>query len=424
MKSPLPLLVACLFVLGLRSTTAAVIIVDRAGGGDYTEIQPAIDAAQEGDVILVRSGSYLAFILDKGVIVRGFSGNFKVDDVSSSIVVQSVGALAKAGISGMTVVGGWNSSTKLLVRDCPGEVILESIYINAPSSKNSYLGISNCANVSVTTFGEASGTGIPLIAGITTSSVRMTDVQIEGSNAFFDPTHPHNGGVGLSAASSFVVLAHPRIFGGAGSGAGSCIVPAGDGGNAVNASDSTLIIVGSEGDVIRGGVGGDSDACYVGGDGGDGLAISSGSALVSRVRLEAGPGGDGIPKGKDGQAYTGNVVRDDRLPFLLASSGASPGKILGVTIDSVVSGALILLAAGQGGFETIAAIGPPLSALPGQWFFVLPAGAIQAGLPLTLSLPIPDDPVVQGLSVNLQAVILSSPSDLFLTNAVTRVIGG
>ncbi len=35
------------------------IVVDLNGGGDFTEIQPAIDAAEDGDTVLVRSGEYV-----------------------------------------------------------------------------------------------------------------------------------------------------------------------------------------------------------------------------------------------------------------------------------------------------------------------------------------------------------------------------
>ena len=39
--------------------SAATIVVDLNGGGDFTEIQPAIDAARDGDTVLVRPGEYI-----------------------------------------------------------------------------------------------------------------------------------------------------------------------------------------------------------------------------------------------------------------------------------------------------------------------------------------------------------------------------
>jgi hypothetical protein len=41
---------------------------------------------------------------------------------------------------------------------------------------------------------------------------------------------------------------------------------------------------------------------------------------------------------------------------------------------------------------------------------------------LQVPLVIPDDPLIRGATINLQAVVLSSEG-LFVSNAVTRVIG-
>ena len=50
---------ALAIALGVPSfCSAATIIVDPSGAGDFTEIQPAIDAAEDGDVVLVRPGEY------------------------------------------------------------------------------------------------------------------------------------------------------------------------------------------------------------------------------------------------------------------------------------------------------------------------------------------------------------------------------
>lgn len=39
--------------------SAATLTVDPSGAGDYSEIQPAIDAASRGDVVLVKPGEYV-----------------------------------------------------------------------------------------------------------------------------------------------------------------------------------------------------------------------------------------------------------------------------------------------------------------------------------------------------------------------------
>src|SRR5262245_38901988 len=74
-------------------------------GADFDEIQPAIDAAQDGDVILVRPGSYNTFTLSKGVMVRASSAPFTVTMTPPDrVLVQNIGATKRAGIAGMSIV--------------------------------------------------------------------------------------------------------------------------------------------------------------------------------------------------------------------------------------------------------------------------------------------------------------------------------
>jgi len=56
MKWSAPLLFILIF---LSNSYPKTITVELLGGGDYTEIHPAIDAAQDGDTMLVQSGEYV-----------------------------------------------------------------------------------------------------------------------------------------------------------------------------------------------------------------------------------------------------------------------------------------------------------------------------------------------------------------------------
>ena len=47
------------FLLGAFPAICKTIVVDLGGGGDFTEIQPAIDVAADGDTVLVRPGRYV-----------------------------------------------------------------------------------------------------------------------------------------------------------------------------------------------------------------------------------------------------------------------------------------------------------------------------------------------------------------------------
>ncbi|UCE49851.1 MAG: hypothetical protein JSW47_06795, partial [Phycisphaerales bacterium] len=47
------------FLLPIVSAHAEVITVDDDGGADFTDIQPAINASQNGDTIVVKPGTYI-----------------------------------------------------------------------------------------------------------------------------------------------------------------------------------------------------------------------------------------------------------------------------------------------------------------------------------------------------------------------------
>jgi hypothetical protein len=78
MRSPALIAVALLATLASLSS-GGTIIVDQAGGGDYTFIQPAIDEASEGDTVLVMAGTYAG------------EGNVNLDFGGTNITLQSEG---------------------------------------------------------------------------------------------------------------------------------------------------------------------------------------------------------------------------------------------------------------------------------------------------------------------------------------------
>jgi hypothetical protein len=67
--------IALLSCLATTASASTFVIDDNAGPGvDFTAIQPAIDAAAPGDVLLVKAGSYSWFTLSKGLSILGESG--------------------------------------------------------------------------------------------------------------------------------------------------------------------------------------------------------------------------------------------------------------------------------------------------------------------------------------------------------------
>ncbi len=75
------------FLLGLLLLPCTLVaqqtfVVDVNGGGDFTQIQPAVDAAQAGDIVRVRHGEYLPVTISKGIRLLGDPRGPEGDDIA------------------------------------------------------------------------------------------------------------------------------------------------------------------------------------------------------------------------------------------------------------------------------------------------------------------------------------------------------
>lgn len=94
-------------------------IVDSAGGPgvDFTDIQPAIEAASDGDVIVVATGNYTRFLLDKPLrIVVETGGNASLQ--KDFAIIRDIPAGTTAAVGGLQMQ--W-----MQVRDCAGTVSID-----------------------------------------------------------------------------------------------------------------------------------------------------------------------------------------------------------------------------------------------------------------------------------------------------------
>ena len=211
----------------------AVLVVDAAGGpGAFPDLQPAIDAAADGDVVLVRSGAYGAFTLaGKGVSV--------VADTDAEVMVDGPLRVLDVPAGSVAVLRGLATASPaehgVRVADCAGAVRIEE-----------------CALVAATSY--------------------------------------LNTGAWIEDSAS-VLIARSTLFGGKGV-YDSIEMPL-DGGAAVRAWNSSVVLSGC---TLHGGDGADSheDEWYTGGDGGAGVDLFASDAWISGCIAYGGKGGYGL----------------------------------------------------------------------------------------------------------------------------------
>ncbi|MEW6744382.1 MAG: hypothetical protein AB1486_16640 [Planctomycetota bacterium] len=418
-------------------------------GADFSQIQPAIDAASDGDLIIVRPGMYDPFTLAKGVMMRASDSLFSVDPNVGPVHVRDLANMAQAGISGMSmdIIGIGGAPECLVVSNCEGEVILENTQLVDHSyfSSGAQLKITDCDNVSVTELTAVNQAilwdeqGARGVVQIERSFARMSQIVAQGGKGSCCGGYGYDGLPGQSAIAAFdssLVLAHAHLTGGGG-GDGSGWYrtggSGGEGGHALEASNSRIDIVGFPGYglILQGARGGTawwdySCYCYLGrgGDGGDGF--HGDSADVSLVSLAGGAGGDGDPPGGSGQPADGTTRQFDTFPMMTLSGDLRPGATFEIDIDTPIAGTVILLVANHGGSLYLPGNeGPPVGVLPfpGGRFIAVGIGHLNGGAHLGLSLGLPSDPMIAGIPLQSQIALIADAGSVWLSNAAARIIG-
>ncbi|MFC2165944.1 hypothetical protein ACFLT2_13230 [Acidobacteriota bacterium] len=104
MKKILIFLIVCAFFLTTPLTGQTTWTVDAGGGEDFTTIQAAINAASDGDTIIVVAGTYLEHIIvNKGVSILAKEGDNPIVDGSGTLTC--FGIYKDVGLNGVTIDG-------------------------------------------------------------------------------------------------------------------------------------------------------------------------------------------------------------------------------------------------------------------------------------------------------------------------------
>lgn len=266
-------------LLGAQALATTYVVDDDGGPGvDFTDLPPAVAAAQPGDVVRVMPGSYSAFSCSKGITILGYGG----PTVSGAVVLASIPLGRPFVLAGI-------APTSLIVTACAGPVIVQEV----ASVDTVFVEMSEDVRLLELT---SSGFGPAFDrAGISVVASRVEIVQSDVKGAYFAPycgLHVQAGpGIDVTASSRV----HFALSDCSGAGGSQCFTQlqwAPDGGDGIRLADSELILAGNGHETVRGGHGGFAawwwDNCFYDGYGGGGVRALNGEVTYSRVRILGG----------------------------------------------------------------------------------------------------------------------------------------
>jgi hypothetical protein len=267
-------------------------IVDDGGGAGvhFTDIQPALDAAVDGDLVLVHPGNYSGFTLTESLSILGLPGGPGV----KVPIGNAVGIAGEAAVANLTFKD-FNAT------GCTGTLVLDSLlFAPTPSAyPKSVITIRDCADVRV--LGADSAGRHPGVI-VDNSKVELVSCLLAGGDGHNNLGFSAYAGDGESAVT---ILGGGRVYAAlsqATGGEGGDFTTfgssgyAGAGGDGIEVADGDLLLLGRGQELVQGGKGGASHSIYgYGGDGGNGLSVKAGcSARHSGVKLHGGKGGNAI----------------------------------------------------------------------------------------------------------------------------------
>lgn len=394
-------IVTAFFVTAVPSQARTWTIDRNNGPGtDFTTIQAAISAASEGDILVVRPGSYPGnLVIDKGltILAQPGVGVEPLDSRQPTLVVRDLRINATAYVRGLGVRSDIGAAA-MHVLNCRGRVHIDG-----------------CSIVG----GAVGPIGAPGLTVETTTATTLTRSSVYGYPA-------------LGAGNSHILILESSLNGGDWCGLSWCYSSA----PAIIASDSTLMIGGSP---MRGGNGGMTGRssipnreailgfqCHLTISGGSGVAISAGSGAYSVHGIELRGGTLTIDPaiavtgyGSAGPIGGNHTLNQRPLPMLTASD-ATVGGTMVTTLRSAPARHFVI-AVSQVSDPVHLALGTLM--VDPNLIAPITYGIQNSAMQTQMSIPIPNATELRGSILGLQALTID-PATTFaeLSNAAVLVI--
>lgn len=220
------LAIACgaLFTLA-GPVRAGVIVVDAAGGGAFTLIQPAVNAAADGDTILVKPGSYFGFTIDgKELTVIGDGDPALNPGECGRVWIKNIADGKTVTLARLLVSSGSNPEA-LKLNDCVGAV--RFVQCDFTGGLAGVLTNTNDVAFAACTLLAGNGAsghtclndivtpGLPCVSGSGNDSLAMYDCSVTGGKGGNGGDTSGIGGLGLDVPG-FVFASRSNIHGGKG----------------------------------------------------------------------------------------------------------------------------------------------------------------------------------------------------------------
>ncbi len=232
--------VACLALTAAAG--AGVKIVNSAGPGDFADLPPAVAAANDGDVLLVKSGNYSGFqVANKALDI--------VANTTGSVVVQGTVSVSGLAVTRCTTLSGLTIQSApltegLTLRNCAGAVRVQGCVVQPQRAPDCIV----------------SGATHHALVVLNCTDVCIARCTIEGAQGNETATGVWYGGIALWLEASRCALYECTVLGGRGGDLNAACGPvvygyAGYGGPGLWSQNAPLVF--ASGCLVRGGDGGD-----------------------------------------------------------------------------------------------------------------------------------------------------------------------